>query len=100
VSVTKGFPTVVWTIAAYLLIHQIEGNVVVPLIQRQMVYIPPAVILLGIATIWSLFGGTPVIFAAPIAIIVFVALKKLYIRDTLPEQTDIPGDGERQSRSA
>ncbi|MGH6813380.1 MAG: AI-2E family transporter [Methylocella sp.] len=92
VAATKDSSAVIWTIVAYLLIHQIEGDLFVPLIQRRMVYIPPAVILLGIATITVLFGSLSIIFAAPIVIIVFVAVKKIYIRDTLHGKTDIPGD--------
>ncbi|MGH6852272.1 MAG: AI-2E family transporter [Methylocella sp.] len=92
VAATKDLSAVIWTIVAYLLIHQIEGDLFVPLIQRRMVYIPPAVILLGIATITVLFGSLSIIFAAPIVIIVFVAVKKIYIRDTLHGKTDIPGD--------
>jgi len=92
VAATKDSSAVIWTIIAYLLIHQIEGQLFVPLIQNRMVYIPPAVILLGIVTITVLFGTASIIFAAPIVIIVFVAVKKLYIRDTLHEKTDIPGD--------
>jgi len=90
VSITKGLPAVAWTVAAYVLIHQIEGQVLVPLIQRQMIFIPPAVILLGIVTIWFLFGTVSIIFAAPIAVIIFVVLKKLYMRDALHETTDLP----------
>jgi predicted PurR-regulated permease PerM len=92
VAVSKGGDATLWTIAAYLLIHQIEGNLIAPLIQRRMVYIPPAVMLLGIVTILFLFGGIAVIFAGPIAVMVFIAIKKLYIRDSLGEQTLLPGE--------
>jgi predicted PurR-regulated permease PerM len=92
VAATQDIATVVWTIVAYLLIHQLEGHFLVPLIQHRMVYIPPAVILLGIVTISFLFGAVSIIFAAPITIIIFVALKKLYVRDTLKERTEIPGE--------
>ncbi|HEX3496662.1 MAG TPA: AI-2E family transporter [Methylocella sp.] len=92
VAATIDRSAVIWTIIAYLLIHQIEGQLFVPLIQHRMVYIPPAVILLGIVTIAVLFGIVSIIFAAPIVIIVFVAVKKLCIRDTLREETDVPGD--------
>jgi predicted PurR-regulated permease PerM len=60
--------------------------------QRRMLFIPPAVILLGIVAISFLFGPIAIVFAAPIAVILFVLTKKLYLRDTLGEQTDIPGE--------
>lgn len=92
VATTQGGDAILWTALAYLFIHQIEGNVVVPLIQRHMIFIPPAVMLLGIVTILFLFGGLSVVFAGPIAVIIFVAIKKLYVRDSLGEKTSIPGE--------
>jgi predicted PurR-regulated permease PerM len=92
VAATKDLNAVIWTIAAYILIHQIEGNLLVPLIQRRMVLIPPAVILLGIVAISFVFGTVSIIFAAPIAVVIFVMVKKLYVRDRLGERTAIPGE--------
>jgi predicted PurR-regulated permease PerM len=97
VASTQGFNAVLWTAVAYLAIHQIEGNLVVPLIQRQLIFIPPAVMLLGIVTILFVFGGASVIFAGPIAVIVFIAIKKLYVRETLGERTVLPGEDKPQT---
>lgn len=92
VAVTVNLSAVIWTIVAYLLIHQAEGQLVMPLIQRQLTYIPPAVMLLSIATITVLFGWLASIFAAPMTVIAFVLVNKLYVRDTLGEQTSLPGE--------
>jgi predicted PurR-regulated permease PerM len=81
-----------WTLVAYLLIHQIEGNLVAPLIQRTMVSIPPALLLLVIASAGVLFGMLGILFAAPLTVVAFVAVKRLYVRNTLQETTEIPGD--------
>jgi predicted PurR-regulated permease PerM len=102
VATTQGLDTVLWTIAAYTLIQQAEGHLIAPLISREMVYIPPLVLILGIVAITTLFGRYAAIFAAPIAVIIFVAVKKLYIRDSLGDTTPIPGEppnlGPRASR--
>jgi predicted PurR-regulated permease PerM len=92
VAATNGLDAVLWTVFAYLLIHQLEGEVLAPLIQRRMVYIPPAVMLLGIVTISSAFGVSAIIFAAPIVVILFVAINKLYLRETLGEPVSLPGE--------
>ncbi|MGA9547983.1 MAG: AI-2E family transporter [Rhodomicrobium sp.] len=63
VAATQGTDQLLWTLAAYLAIHTAEGNFIAPLIQRQMVYIPPAVMILGIAAIGLIFGPVAVIFA-------------------------------------
>jgi len=92
VAVSVNLSAVIWTIAAYLLIHQVEGQLVTPLIQRQLTYIPPAVMLLSIATITALFGWLGAIFAAPITVIAFVLVNKLYVRDMLGKRTSLPGE--------
>jgi predicted PurR-regulated permease PerM len=92
VATTQGLDTVLWTIAAYALIQQVEGHLIAPLISREMVYIPPLVLILGIVAITTLFGLYAAIFAAPIAVIIFIAVKKLYVRDSLGEATPIPGE--------
>jgi predicted PurR-regulated permease PerM len=92
VAATQGLDTVLWTAAAYTLIQQVEGHLIAPLISREMVYIPPLVLILGIVAITTLFGRYAAIFAAPLAVIIFVAVKKLYIRDSLGDATRIPGE--------
>jgi predicted PurR-regulated permease PerM len=92
VAATQGLDAVAWTAVAYLLIHQTEGNLIVPIIQRYMIYIPPAVVLLGIVAITFVLGSIAIIFATPIAVVVFVLVKKVYVRDSLGEPTPLPGD--------
>lgn len=92
VAATQSVDVVFWTIVAYTVIQQLEGHLIAPLISRDMVYIPPVVLILGIVSITTLFGYYAAIFAAPIAVIIFVAVKKLYIRDSLGDQTPIPGE--------
>jgi predicted PurR-regulated permease PerM len=87
VAITKSPEATLWTAIAYLAIHQIEGSLVAPLVQRRMVLIPPAVMLLGIVSITYLFGSVAIIFAAPIVVVIFAAVSLLYVRDTLGEKT-------------
>ena len=93
VATTKGFDAIIWTGVAHLIIHQIEGQLIAPLIQRHMILIPPAVTLLGIVAVAYLFGSYAVVLAAPLVIAIFIAVKRLYIRDTLGEPTELPRDG-------
>lgn len=55
VALTKINDAVLWGLFAYLVIHQIEGHMAAPLIQRHMVAIPPAVIILGMVAVTYLF---------------------------------------------
>ncbi len=92
VATTKGLYPVLWTAVAYIVIHQLEGNVVLPLLQRRLVSIPPAVMLLSIMTISFVFGPVAIMFAAPITVVAVTAIKKIYIRDNLMEPTSLPGE--------
>lgn len=89
VAITKSPESAFWILVAYLIIHQLEGQIIAPLIQHHMVAIPPAVMLLGIVTITYLFGTIAIIFAAPIAVVVFTSVNLLYVRDTLGEKTTL-----------
>lgn len=92
VAVTLGPSTVLWTLLAYLAIHQAEGQVIMPVIQRRMVFIPPALMLFSIVAISYAFGLGGTIFAAPITVVLFVLVNKLYVRDALGEQAALPGE--------
>jgi len=86
-----GLDQVIWTLVAYFLIHQIEGNLIMPKIQKRMVYIPPALMLLGIAGMGALAGLLGFVFAAPIMVAIFVIVEETYVRDTLKEDITSPG---------
>jgi len=92
VAVTQGPYEVAWTLAAYILIHQGEGNLIMPQIQRRMIHIPPAMMLLGIAGIGALAGLLGFLLAAPIMVVIFVIVEKAYVRDTLKEDVTLPGE--------
>ena len=92
VALTQGQGNVIWTLGAYLAIYQVEGNLVVPLVQQRMIYIPPALMLLGIAAIGALAGIVGFVMAAPIVVAVFIVVQKVYVRDTLKEPITLPGE--------
>ncbi len=96
-AVTGGLDQVIWTLVAYILIHQIEGNLIMPQIQKRMVYIPPAVMLLGIAGMGVLAGLLGFVFAAPIVVAIFVIVQKAYVHDTLKEDITLPGEKKQAS---
>ena len=92
VAMSVGPTAALWTVGAYIAINQVEGHLVIPLIQRHFVFIPPAVILLGIVAVTELFGPASFVFAAPLSVVIFIAIKVFYVRDTLGEETWIPGE--------
>ena len=83
--------TSLWVVGLYLLIQQIEGNVVQPLVQSRAVDLPPVVTLFSLLAFGVLFGPLGVLLATPLAVLVMVCIKVLYIRNTLQEDVSLSG---------
>ncbi len=86
VALTLGLTPALWTVAAYILIHIFEGYVTEPMIDRYFVTIPPALILSGIVASDLLFGTIGVIMAAPMTVVVYMAVKMIYVENPLSER--------------
>jgi predicted PurR-regulated permease PerM len=91
VASTDSVSTVLWTAVAFIVVQQVESNLIQPLITRQSVSIPPAVLLFAVIIFGALFGTLGILFAAPLTVVSFVAVKMLYVRETLGEETSVPG---------
>ena len=92
VALTESWQMVLWVLALYVVIQQVESNLVTPLVQRRTVHLPPAIPLFAVVVFGLLFGLLGVFFATPLAVVAFVAIKKLWVRDTLGETTRLPGE--------
>ncbi len=99
-SFTAEGNTVLWTILALVAIQQIEGNIIMPIAEKHMVAIPPALALFAILAGGVLFGTLGLIFGFPLAVVAYVLVKKLYVRETLGESTPVPGESEEQTAKA
>ena len=91
-ALSEGGTTALWTLLLFIVIQQLEGNVIQPLIQRRAVDLPPVLLLFSILVFGILFGALGVILAAPLAVLAFVFVKELYMRGVLGEETDVPGE--------
>lgn len=81
-----------WTLGLYVIVQQLEGNFLYPMVQRYEVGIPPAVMLFALIAAGILFGWPGVVFGAPLAVVSYVLVKRLYVREALHTQTDVPGE--------
>jgi predicted PurR-regulated permease PerM len=78
---TRDSQTVLWTLVFYIAAHQFEGHVLIPLIQRRVVSVPPALTLFSVLAFGLLFGPLGVILATPLAVVVLVLVKRLYLHE-------------------
>lgn len=79
-----------WTALLYLVVQQIEGNIVAPIVQLKAVDLPPALLLFALVAFGLLFGIPGVLFAAPLTAVLYILVKRLYVRETLNTATPMP----------
>jgi predicted PurR-regulated permease PerM len=84
--------TLVWTLAAFVVIQQVESNLIAPLVQRRTVELPPALSLLSVLAFGVVFGPLGLVLAVPLTVVAYVLVKKLYVRETLGEPIPVPGE--------
>lgn len=83
---------ILWVAGLYLIVQQIEGNLITPLVQQQTVDLPPAVTMFAIVSFGYLFGLLGVFLATPLAVVALVLVKKLWLNETLGEENELPGE--------
>lgn len=77
---------------AYFAIQQFEGYLPTPLVQQYAVELPSVVLLFSLVGLGMLFGTLGVILAAPLTVVIYVLVKRLYVIEALHTPTPIPGD--------
>lgn len=90
-ALSEGGNMIFWVIGLYVAVQQIESNVVMPLVQRETVDLPPVLTLFALLAFGVLFGPLGVLLGTPLTVILYVVVNQLYLRDTLQEDVDIPG---------
>ena len=90
-AVNDGTMSFAWSLLLFVAVQQLESNVITPIVQRRVVTVPPVLLLFAVVAFGLLFGILGVIVAAPLALLLYAAIQKLYIRETLREPTEVPG---------
>jgi len=77
---------------AFIIIQQLEGNVLIPLLLQRAVEVPPALSLIGIASLGMVLGVLGIVIAEPLVAIMLVVVKMLYVEPvrhdaTVPAET-------------
>jgi predicted PurR-regulated permease PerM len=92
IAFNQGSQAALLTLALFVIVQQIEGYVVTPLVQQKVATLPAAVTLFAIVAAGVLFGIAGVVLAAPLTVVVYVLIKQLYVREALHTATPVPGD--------
>jgi predicted PurR-regulated permease PerM len=83
VAFTKGPAVALYVFLAYVGVQQLESSVIIPLLQRWAVRLPPAITLVSVAMGGVLLGIPGIIFATPIAVVTMTLVNSLYVEDVL-----------------
>ena len=73
----------IYALIVATIVQQTEGNVLVPLIQKKAVAMPPAIALFAIIIFGVLFGFLGILLAVPLAVTVMVLVRKLWIETVI-----------------
>jgi predicted PurR-regulated permease PerM len=83
--------TALLALAVYIIVQQIEGNVIIPLVMAQRVNLHPALIAIGVILVGQLFGFIGLFVAVPILSAVVILVDELWVK---------PMEGERGIETA
>lgn len=81
-----------WALVVYVLVQHSEAYLIQPLVQQYAVDLPAVVLLFSLLAFGLLFGTLGVILAAPLAVVTYVLVKRLYVVEALETPTPIPGE--------
>lgn len=75
-----------WVALFYLLVQQLEGNLLLPVIQQRVVRLPPVLTVTAAVAMAVLFGFAGLVFATPLVVALLVLVKMVYIEDVLGDK--------------
>lgn len=95
VALTVSWQTSLWALAIFLCCHGIEGYLVSPLVQRRTVHLPPALSILSMAILGTIFGPLGIILGTPVVAAVMVIVREAYVGGVLRDP-EVLGEDEAQ----
>lgn len=87
-AATQGGDVLTYTLIAFVTVRVLEAWLITPLVNREVVAIPPALTLFTILGAGAVFGIYGVFFAGALLVVAYVGVRALYLRDTLGEDVD------------
>jgi predicted PurR-regulated permease PerM len=81
-----------WVVGLYVIVHHVEAYLIQPVIQQFAVEIPAVITLFALLAFGLLFGVLGILLAAPLAVVSYVLVKRLYVIEALDTPTPIPGE--------
>jgi predicted PurR-regulated permease PerM len=97
VAFAQGPAQALYVALLFIALQQLESVLLVPLIQRWTVRLPPVLGLMAVLLFAPLFGPLGVVFGTPLMVVIMVLVRTLYVEDVLQPPSD-DGDGGARER--
>lgn len=81
----------------FIVLQSLEGYLLVPLVERKTVAIPPALTIMMQVLMGFAFGLTGVAIATPLAAVLIVLVAMLYVQDVLGDSVTLPAQHGRDA---
>ena len=91
IASAQDLQTALLALGVVVAVQQVESNFIAPLIVSRMVSIAPAVGLFAVVAMGVLLGPLGLLLGFPLAIVIDIAVRRLYVHDTLGESVKIFG---------
>lgn len=92
IALVQGPQLALWTALMYVFVQHSEAYLIQPIIQQYAVDVPAVVLLFSLLAFAALFGPIGILFAAPLCVVSYVMVKRLYVIEALDTPTPIPGE--------
>jgi predicted PurR-regulated permease PerM len=77
---------------AYVVIQQVESNLLYPLLMKKGLELPPVLTIFTQGVLSLVFGLIGLLVAVPLLATVIVPIKMLYVRDVVGDEVKLPGE--------
>ena len=80
-----------WVAGVYLVIQQLESNILQPILMREGLEVPPILTIVAQGIMALLFGFLGVLVAVPLLAAIVVPVKMLYVQDVMGDDVSVLG---------
>ena len=88
IAATVGLDMVLWTLAVNIVVQQSENHLLIPMLMRRAVKIPPATTLFALFLLGAMFGPVGVLLGGPLTVAFYVAIREIWVKDTLGQELE------------
>jgi predicted PurR-regulated permease PerM len=90
-ALVAGPDKAIYVTILFIVLQNVEGYLLLPLLQRGAVDTPPALLIAGQVLLTLLVGGLGLALAAPLVACALIVVKMLYIHDVLGDPEEVDG---------